>query len=201
MTKKSIFSGRFKIKNDIRHGKESIEMLKLMQVLRNRKGFTLMELIVVLIILAILIAALTPVLIGWINDARETAERANGRTVLLAIQTVVTEAKGRGTWGDGTTAVTIANTTTATIGSQARFQTLMRDAAVFGSTAATYNSPFISGLGSTPAVTGIHLDASGNVTGIRIRNTASETRNSDGEGVGVLLVGRTGATFSATPGG
>ena len=170
-------------------------MLKLIQAVKNRKGFTLMELIVVLIILAILIAALTPVLIGWINDARETAERANGRTVLLAIQTVVTEARGRGTWADGTTTVTIANTTPATIGSQPRFQALMRDAAIYNSTAAQYLTPFGTGTGTTPAVTGIYLDASGNVIGIQIRNTARTTQVSDTEPAGYLLVGRRAGTI------
>ncbi|MDR0325907.1 MAG: prepilin-type N-terminal cleavage/methylation domain-containing protein [Oscillospiraceae bacterium] len=63
-----------------------------------RKGFTLVEIIVVLVIVAILMAALAPVMIGWINEARDSTIRAEARLFLTAAQGVVTEevALGRG---------------------------------------------------------------------------------------------------------
>ena len=47
-------------------------MLEKIRELKNRKGFTLVELIVVLVILAILAALLVPALTGYIDKARDT---------------------------------------------------------------------------------------------------------------------------------
>lgn len=57
----------------------------------NKKGFTLVELIVVLVILAILAAILVPALLGWINKAKEKQVVLEGRVVLMAAQTVASE--------------------------------------------------------------------------------------------------------------
>jgi prepilin-type N-terminal cleavage/methylation domain-containing protein len=65
----------------------------------NKKGFTLVEIIVVLVIIAILMAALTPVMLGWINEARDTALIAEARTGLTAAQALVADNVGRGTIG------------------------------------------------------------------------------------------------------
>lgn len=63
------------------------------EVLRrnNKKGFTLVEVIVVLVILAILAAILIPSMIGWINKAEDKTAVVEGRTMLLAAQTIVSE--------------------------------------------------------------------------------------------------------------
>lgn len=58
---------------------------------RNNKGFTLVEVIVVLVILAILAAIMIPTLIGYIDKANKKAAVAEGRNVLLALQTVASE--------------------------------------------------------------------------------------------------------------
>lgn len=57
----------------------------------DKKGFTLVELIVVLVILAILAAILVPALLGWINKAKEKQIVLNARNAYLACQTVVSE--------------------------------------------------------------------------------------------------------------
>ena len=171
-------------------------MLKLMNALKNRKGFTLMELIVVLIILAILIAALTPVLIGWINDARETALRAEGRTALMAIQTIVTEAKGTGYWPGlpqtEANRFTDAWERTSLTGNQ-KYIDLMTEAGM------SNYVPFVTAAGSTPGIYSLRLDVNNNVVGIVIRNTNRQGHDSDGltlitpaYPVGFLLVGSLG---------
>lgn len=59
--------------------------------LKNEKGFTLVEVIVVLVILAILAGIFIPSMIKYIDKAEEKAIVAEGRSVLLAMQTVATE--------------------------------------------------------------------------------------------------------------
>jgi prepilin-type N-terminal cleavage/methylation domain-containing protein len=54
------------------------------KLLTNRKGFTLIELIVVIVIIAILIAALTPAILGVIRRANIAADEADARTVMMA---------------------------------------------------------------------------------------------------------------------
>ena len=53
---------------------------------RNDKGFTLVELIVVLVILAILAAILVPALLGYIDRAREKQVTTNAEAALVAAQ-------------------------------------------------------------------------------------------------------------------
>lgn len=61
----------------------------------NKKGFTLVELIVVLVILAILAALLVPALTGYIDKAKRKSIVAETRQVVMAAQTVADEAYGK----------------------------------------------------------------------------------------------------------
>ena len=58
---------------------------------RKNKGFTLVELIVVLVILAILAAILIPALLGYIDRAREKQDILDARSLLVATQAELTE--------------------------------------------------------------------------------------------------------------
>ena len=60
--------------------------------LKDKKGFTLVELIVVLVILAILAALLIPALTGYIDKANQEKVVSETRAVVMAAQTEVSEA-------------------------------------------------------------------------------------------------------------
>ena len=60
----------------------------------NKKGFTLVELIVVLVILAILAAILVPALLSWIDNAKKSQDYVDARALMIAIQAQMTEEYG-----------------------------------------------------------------------------------------------------------
>ena len=66
-------------------------MKKMKKILKNKKGFTLIEIIVVLVIIALLAAATIPAMIGFVNEARGKAYAAEARVGLVAAQATVTE--------------------------------------------------------------------------------------------------------------
>ena len=59
--------------------------------LKEKKGFTLVELIVVLVILAILAALLIPALTGYIDRAKRKSIVAETRQAVMAAQTIAEE--------------------------------------------------------------------------------------------------------------
>lgn len=61
---------------------------------RNRRGFTLVEIIVVLVVLAILAAILIPSMTGWIDKAQQKRLITACRTAVTAAQTLASEAYG-----------------------------------------------------------------------------------------------------------
>lgn len=78
-------------------------MLKKMK--NNKKGFTLVELIVVLVILAILAALLIPALTGYIDKAKKKQIIAETRQTVMAAQTLVDEAYAKADVGADTVKV------------------------------------------------------------------------------------------------
>ncbi len=75
-----------------------------MKKLKENKGFTLVELIVVLVILAILAAILVPTLLGYIDRARSEKDFSTAQAVRVAVQAEVDELYGKGNddvkWSD-----------------------------------------------------------------------------------------------------
>jgi prepilin-type N-terminal cleavage/methylation domain-containing protein len=59
--------------------------------IKNKKGFTLIEIIVVLVILAILVAIAIPTMFGYIEEARAAEFAQEARIGYLAAQWVVSE--------------------------------------------------------------------------------------------------------------
>ena len=58
---------------------------------KNNKGFSLVELIIVIAIMAILAGALAPALIKYINKSRKSADISNADTIRTAVQTAMSD--------------------------------------------------------------------------------------------------------------
>ncbi len=65
----------------------------------NNKGFTLVELIVVLVILAILAAVLVPTLLGYIDRAKSEKDYSTAQSIRVACQSAIAEAYAKKTSG------------------------------------------------------------------------------------------------------
>lgn len=68
-----------------------MDLKKIKKSLKQKKGFTLVELIVVLVILAILAAILVPALTGYIDKANQKVVITEARSALLALQTIASD--------------------------------------------------------------------------------------------------------------
>ncbi|WP_418760487.1 prepilin-type N-terminal cleavage/methylation domain-containing protein [Gemmiger sp.] len=86
-------------------------MFEKIRKMKNKKGFTLVELIVVLVILAILAALLIPALTGYIDKANKQKIIATTRQVMMAAQTEISEAYAKVDGGKFTTLTLAADTT------------------------------------------------------------------------------------------
>lgn len=66
---------------------------------KNEKGFTLVELVIVVAILAILAALLVPRIMGNVEDAKKSKELANARTIAseITIHNALVKVEGTGT--------------------------------------------------------------------------------------------------------
>ena len=70
---------------------------KMYQKSKEQKGFTLVEMIVVLVIIAILAAITIPALLKYIDKAKDKQIIINARTAYLAAETAASEAYAAGT--------------------------------------------------------------------------------------------------------
>lgn len=77
------------------------DLLKKLQKKSNKKGFTLVEIIVVLVILAILAAIAVPSVLGYVNEAKDERYIQEARSIYVVIQTE--EAKALTIAGETTT--------------------------------------------------------------------------------------------------
>ena len=119
---------------------------------KEKKGFTLVEVIVVLVILAILMAIAIPALTGYIDRANDRAALSEGRNVQMALQTI------------GSNAYADPSQTMPTAAGGVAWTTSLSGT---GTTAPTFQSEITQLTKMTfhtgANVTGIQYDASGNI--------------------------------------
>ena len=72
-----------------------------MKALKEKKGFTLIEVIVVLAVLGVLAAVLTPMITGYVRDARLRRAQADTRMIAAAVQACAKDLADYPIWVDG----------------------------------------------------------------------------------------------------
>lgn len=79
----------------------------------NNKGFSLVELIIVIAIMAVLVGVLAPQYLGWVEESRVSSDIQNAQQIATKVQVEIAEAEANGTTFDETTTVdTLMGTTT-----------------------------------------------------------------------------------------
>lgn len=81
---------------------------KSMNLNKNEKGFTLIEMVIVLVIIAILAAILVPSMIGWIENAKKKSLVSEATSVFTAVQSEIGNVYTDGATGVDTTAKLVA---------------------------------------------------------------------------------------------
>ena len=63
---------------------------------KNNKGFSLVELIVVVLIMGIIAVALAPQVMKWVGTSRTNSDSNNAKTIKSAVQAAVADFQGQG---------------------------------------------------------------------------------------------------------
>lgn len=77
---------------------------------KNNKGFSLVELIVVVLIMAIIAVALAPQVMKWVNNSRVSSDVTSYETLVSDVQIALTDENTWKSCGDKSIAITITST-------------------------------------------------------------------------------------------
>lgn len=127
-------------------------MFEKIRKMKNKKGFTLVELIVVLVILAILAALLIPALTGYIDKANQEKVVAETRMIVMAVQTEASTYYGTKGSSGAITGGTLAKLNDTDDASKAAFEEIVKLAEVKGLGTTT---SFTATVGTNGAVTSV----------------------------------------------
>lgn len=86
---------------------------------KNNKGFSLVELIVVVLIMGIIAVALAPQVMKWVGTARDNSDKNTGKDIKSAIQVAVADAQNRGYVPSATSSIAFTSAGVASLGNSA----------------------------------------------------------------------------------
>jgi len=103
----------------------------LAKVRKNKKGFSLVELIVVIAIMAVLVAILAPQFIKYVEKSRQSADVKNSQEMVSAVQAYAADT---GLAANASTTITLSKTAEAVAsgGDKAAVESALSDAGVKG---------------------------------------------------------------------
>lgn len=73
------------------------ELNSRLNVLKDNRGWSIMEIIIVLVLIAVIAAFMIPTMLGFVHEAEGKAYIANARTCYIAAQVIATEESAKGT--------------------------------------------------------------------------------------------------------
>jgi prepilin-type N-terminal cleavage/methylation domain-containing protein len=162
-------------------------MIKKIQALRAKKGFTLVELIVVIAIIGILAAILVPMMLNYVSDARFQASEAGAKSVQTAYSAAIATAVAAGEGvNTGTETFTFSGTTWTPAGANSSVNDrVVKNLATPKSTAAVALVLVGENAGGTPEVQNVAY-AEGTTAISDFSKDLKSTKGSGGVYVGTL---------------